>query len=152
MSNAHAPGPLTFHESSIYANQFQLRTDGNWLCSVQLNGEQMAEKQRENVRRLVACWNACEGLTTPEIEEGDTSSNVRLMHQIRDLRAARNESLGSLVELRGELAQFLEDQFAGEFDEDHKETPFCNVRAMVKTHPAIVRADALIAELSGVTV
>lgn len=56
--------------------------------------------------------------------------------------------LASLVEMRGELAGFLEDQFAGEFDEDHKETPFCNVLAMVKDHPSIQRADALIAELT----
>jgi hypothetical protein len=49
-----------------------------------------------NARRIVACVNACEGLTTQEIEQGDQKSNVRLMHQIVGLRKEREALLDAL--------------------------------------------------------
>lgn len=47
------------------ANSYALRDEsGNWWMSVLMNGEQHTGLQEENLRRLAACWNACEGIDT----------------------------------------------------------------------------------------
>lgn len=70
MTTPHTPGPLTTHEDAFEPNRFRLHNDGNWLMSILHNGEQLVEKQRENVRRLAACWNACQGIDTDALESG----------------------------------------------------------------------------------
>jgi len=66
---SHTPGKLAYQESQYEPNRFTIGVDGKWLMSIQHNGEQMPETQRENVRRLAACWNACEGIPTETLEE-----------------------------------------------------------------------------------
>ena len=56
-----------------------------------------------NMRRLVACWNACEGIDT-EYLEGDES----LPHYARRLMTQRDELLASLEKIAGfTLSQFM---------------------------------------------
>ena len=40
--------------------QYSLDANGNWVAFV---------KNGEDARRLAACWNACEGMATDELEE-----------------------------------------------------------------------------------
>lgn len=65
---SHTQCKLTVSESSIYANEYHLMANGNWLMAIQHNGEQMPDTQRENARRLVACWNACDKIETDALE------------------------------------------------------------------------------------
>ena len=66
---SHAPTNLTYTEAWHEPNQFSILASYKWLMAIQYNGEQMPEAQRENVRRLVACWNACESIPTETLEE-----------------------------------------------------------------------------------
>lgn len=51
------------------ANHFAALDDrGRWLFALLHNGEAMPARQIANMRRLVACWNACEGLETQTLE------------------------------------------------------------------------------------
>lgn len=70
---SHTKCKLTVSESSLYANEYHLMANGNWLMAVHHNGEQMPETQRENMRRLVACWNACEVIPTEVLEANQSA-------------------------------------------------------------------------------
>ena len=64
------------------------------------------DERNANARRLVACWNACEGLTTENLESvltvGDTlASRFKARDDIEsDLTKQRDELLASLKEAR----------------------------------------------------
>jgi hypothetical protein len=66
---SHITANLTYTEAWHEPNQFTILTNNKWLMSIQHNGEQLVEVQRENMRRMVACWNACELMPTKDIEE-----------------------------------------------------------------------------------
>lgn len=71
MNNSNFSGSevLEYEESAHEANRFSVGIKGRgWLLSVLHNGEQFVEVQRENMRRLVACWNACAGIDTDLLE------------------------------------------------------------------------------------
>lgn len=96
----HTTGKMTWHESTIEANVYQLRIDGHWLLSVRHNGEQMPEKQRENMRRLAACWNACEGIRTEVLEANQSGGlpwNVADQIEARVLQGEMLEALQKAV-------------------------------------------------------
>ena len=68
MSEQHTQGRLTFRENGE-ANSFALMDEGGqWLLALLHNGHQMPRTQAANMRRLVACWNACNGLSTELLE------------------------------------------------------------------------------------
>ena len=69
MSAQHTPGRLSFKEQGE-ANQFCLLDDtGKWyVVALLMNGEIHAARQEANMRRLVACWNACDGVPTETLE------------------------------------------------------------------------------------
>lgn len=51
------------------ANSYALLDDtGNWLMSVLHNGEALEAKQLATLNRLAACWNACIGIPTEQLE------------------------------------------------------------------------------------
>lgn len=76
----HSAGELTFTESEIEPNRFAIQASGNWLMSITHNGEQVELRQRANLRRLVACWNAFEGVSTETIEsEGKAASKRKAL-------------------------------------------------------------------------
>lgn len=76
MTIEHTEGDLQFSEIIHEANQFMIYTGpvAKWLMRIQHNGEQLVEKQRANLRRMVACWNACKGITTESLEENGAAS------------------------------------------------------------------------------
>ncbi len=68
MSVQHTLGRLVVKDNGD-ANSYALLDDsGNWWMSVLLNGEQITARQEANLRRLAACWNACEGFETETLE------------------------------------------------------------------------------------
>ena len=70
MSTKHTPGRITFRDDGA-ANTYHLLTeDGRWWLAFLMNGEQVTERQRENLRRMAACWNACDGISTEALEAG----------------------------------------------------------------------------------
>lgn len=69
MSTTHTPGRITFLPDGD-ANRYSMLTeDGRWWMALLMNGEQVTARQEANLRRLAACWNACEGIEIESIEE-----------------------------------------------------------------------------------
>ena len=65
----HNPEKLKFSASAYVPNTYRIGIDGgDWLMAVLHNGEQVEARQIANVRRLVACWNACQGSSTDWLE------------------------------------------------------------------------------------
>lgn len=66
--SGNTQGRVTVHENGD-ANSYALRSaDNRWLVALLHNGEAGLGQQRENMRRLAACWNACEGMSTEDVE------------------------------------------------------------------------------------
>lgn len=102
---AHTQGKLEYSESPFEANRFGINVKGHhWLMSILHNGEPLVEVQRENMRRLVACWNACEDIDTNMLEGFSprflATYPDRVLAERRALEAQRDELL---VALRGIL-------------------------------------------------
>lgn len=91
MNTQHTMGTLEFNESPHEANRFGINVFGhNWLMSILHNGMQLVEVQRANMRRLVACWNACDGIATEKLEKvaGDTAPVFALLMETATERDA----------------------------------------------------------------
>lgn len=70
MTITHTPTRLT-HRANGNANSYTLLDDqGEWFMSMLVNGRQLEARQQANLRRLAACWNACEGISTEALETG----------------------------------------------------------------------------------
>lgn len=74
----HTPGRIRYYENGE-ANSYALLevdADDRWLLTLLHNGHDVTQRQIANMRRLVACWNACEGIKTGILESvtlvGDT--------------------------------------------------------------------------------
>ncbi|WP_440111706.1 hypothetical protein [Acidovorax sp. BL-A-41-H1] len=51
------------------ANSYALLDDhGQWLLAVLHNGQALEAKQLATLNRLAACWNACQGIPTAQLE------------------------------------------------------------------------------------
>lgn len=79
--SAHTPGRLTYQEDSDAYTHILRDADGRFIASA----PQGTTVQEPNMRRLAACWNACEGMETHDIEALSTLGNVgdmfRSLHQ-----------------------------------------------------------------------
>ena len=125
MSEKHTQGPLVLGQHGAirggpmvrYINgsaqaQVAMTTGADWM----VQGEYLA-----NARRLVACWNACEGITTERLED---LGRPLMQHLIGcDERAARQvKEAAALTAQRDELLARLkeaDEDFANEgFDPD----------------------------------
>ncbi|MFM2253773.1 MAG: hypothetical protein RJB68_2110 [Pseudomonadota bacterium] len=92
----HTPAPWLYTQSGKDCFSI-IEPDGHTVVHMTaLQNSTAASQLPGNARRIVACVNACEGLTTQEIEQGDQKSNVRLMHQIVGLRKEREALLDAL--------------------------------------------------------
>ena len=89
MTTTHTPTRLTVRANGD-ANSYALLDDkGHWFMSMLVNGEQMEAKQEANLRRLAACWNACEGIPTEE--NGKPTGFPNLFNAAREMIAKRLE-------------------------------------------------------------
>lgn len=66
--STHTTGRITFKADGDANHYSMLTEDGRWWMAVLANGEQTSERQIANLRRLAACWNACEGISTEYLE------------------------------------------------------------------------------------
>lgn len=76
------PGKLEFVENGEANSYNILNAEGRWLLSMQHNGQEVLDTQRANMRRLVACWNACELLSTEQVEAIDGLMPATLAYQV----------------------------------------------------------------------
>lgn len=105
MSAQHTPGRL---ESKTHT--YGIADTGDYDSIFEIwGGEKVIawfggeDTDEANARRLVACWNACEGIDT-EYLEGDES----LPHYARRLMTQRDELLAALEKIAGfTLSQFM---------------------------------------------
>lgn len=94
---------LEYEESAREANRFSVGIKGRgWLLSILHNGEQLVEVQRNNMRRLVACWNACAGIDTQMLDGFSPGFLARYpdraLAERRTLEGHKNELLTRLVQ------------------------------------------------------
>ena len=61
-------GRITFIEEGDANHYAMLTEDGRWMMAMLANGESTSAQQVANFRRLAACWNACVGVPTEELE------------------------------------------------------------------------------------
>jgi len=88
---------MTGERQSIQPPHFVISSEGEIL------GEDTPENQ-ELVRRVVACVNACDGITTEELENGIISDMRRVIAQTAPLLQERSEMTDLLRrEIRAEL-------------------------------------------------
>ncbi|MBD9406275.1 hypothetical protein IB236_13080 [Acidovorax sp. ACV02] len=89
MTITHTSTRLT-HRANGNANSYTLLDDqGEWFMSMLVNGRQMEARQQANLRRLAACWNACEGISTEALETGPGMLAAFQSEQDRADRAER---------------------------------------------------------------
>lgn len=129
MSDKHTPGRL--HIGKTVASQYTLYDEhgqrvANSFESVMVSQRSDGECEA-NARRLVACWNACEGLDTETLElmaSGNAPSLREIFGEHGQLWGQRDELLAALRGLLDALPS-------------------------ATTHPAIKAARAAIAKVEG---
>lgn len=89
MSAKHTQGRLFFayDDNGFY----EIGSDANSLRIAFTYGE--GETDESNARRLVACWNACEGIPTARVEAGA----VDILAYSMDIKAQRDELLTTII-------------------------------------------------------
>lgn len=97
MNTPHTHGRVTFKEDGDANHWSMLTEDGRWLLSLLHNGESVSERQIANFRRLAACWNACNGIDTDDLE-ADSVSIIQKLHDdaAKRLMAQRDKLLEAL--------------------------------------------------------
>lgn len=125
--NAHTPGRLRLFDTYVDP---EIRDDNEKLVAVVL-----AEKAN-SARRLVACWNACEGIDTEDLEAGSVNIIDKLHDDAARRVMARRDEL--LAAMNGLLAYF------------ESGNSVATGKAVIKTDSIEVRAAyAAIAEVKG---
>jgi len=93
----HTPGSLRVHETgSIYVRSLYVATT-------------VGEAEKANARRIVACWNACEGLSTEELEAGLFLSGPSALAERDALRLQVAELAGALRDAEALRPRMLKD-------------------------------------------
>lgn len=104
MSAAHNTGLVTVHENGG-SNSYAIRgEDGNWLLALMHNGEAGLDKQRANLRHVAASWNACEGVTTEDLEQLGVCGLIGLTGLTEKYRQERDMALMLLGRVRSLLS------------------------------------------------
>ena len=105
MSEEHTQGRVTFREDGDACHWSMLTEDGQWWLALLANGEQTTPRQIANFRRLAACWNACEGISTENLE--DNIPVVELATRFNEA-LKRIKELNSILERREAVIKILE--------------------------------------------
>ena len=97
MTTQHTPGKLKMQNPHAGERGFEIALEPGL--------EQVCQDVTEaNARRLVACWNACEGLTTEHLENIDMLGET-LAGRFADFHASERE----LMDTRDELLAALKE-------------------------------------------
>lgn len=59
---------ISYRENGEADSYALVDQEGRWLMTLLHNGSQVTQAQRDNLHRMVACWNAFDGMTTESIE------------------------------------------------------------------------------------
>lgn len=95
MSTQHTEGRVLFREDGEANRWAMLTEDCRWMLTILANGEQTTPRQVANFRRLAACWNACEGISTEALE-----SKTGIFDAAAKLADQRDELLAALERVR----------------------------------------------------
>lgn len=68
MDATHTPGKLVFKKVEREQGNYDINSDEGFFVAETIGGFGAGEEA--NARRLVACWNACDGLYTESLERG----------------------------------------------------------------------------------
>ena len=118
MSAKHTPGHLSLEEvksdTGHIKHMCQVDAEGfSMLTLVEHNGGFFAAVYKDaDARRLVACWNACEGIPTDELEGVSIEEYVIQQAFITGMNPSPE---GMDLGIRGLAAQMLAASFAGQF-------------------------------------
>ena len=134
--SAHIPGRLTVRGGySIYAD------DGKTPVADTCLTNSVPDNDEANARRLVACWNACEGISTHALEVV-----VGMGASVGDKIAALETSERELMDQRDELLAALNGLLA--YFESGNSVPVS--QATIKANSAeVLAARAAIAKVGG---
>lgn len=106
MSTQHTQGPLIVWPDNN--RRFQVGPSTNYTVAQMM--QTPLHNQEANARRLVACWNACEGLSTEALERLGTLDRARV-----ELDVIRAQAIAQRDELLNEMRQAM--RWAGHRDE-----------------------------------
>ena len=117
----HTQGRL--HVDQNYTELVNIKCGDDWVAEA--TSHSTIQLNEANARRLVACWNACQGLSTELLEGittgGDTLLDRFAQHQKteRELKAQRDQLLEALSQLvkaeqRAANLSFCADTYAQE--------------------------------------
>ena len=65
----HTPGPWNFTQDEHCPECFEVKDRLGFYVATCHDGVRSEENAKENARRIVACVNACEGISTENLEE-----------------------------------------------------------------------------------
>lgn len=82
----HTKGSIAFRADGDANHYAMIDKSGRWLMSVLMNGEQLTAQQEANLRRIVACWNACQCVSTADLEM-DNAAFIQVFNERNQLRA-----------------------------------------------------------------
>ena len=110
MSDQNTKGRLSIKENGDANSYALLDESGKWLLSILHNGEKLTSVQRETMRRVAACWNACEGISTEDLTDiartggmlGPRDDIAQIAKQRDGLANALSELLSDVDGLMGE--------------------------------------------------
>lgn len=107
MSNLPLPGRIYFRENGE-ANSYSLIDHDaiKWVMALLVNGEHTASRQTKILERMAACWNACQGIETEELEiiaDADETFST-----VRDRLIAQRDELLVTLQRRSGVIRILE--------------------------------------------
>lgn len=90
MSTTHTPGRILFRENGEDNQHAMLTEDGRLMLALLAPRLSISPGPHSaNFRRLAACWNACEGISTEALETGPTMMAAHQREQDRADKAER---------------------------------------------------------------
>ena len=115
MNASHTEGRIVFVADGEANRYAMLTEDGKWWLALLMNGEQVAERQLANLRRMAACWNACSGISTEDIEAHNRPADLSWVPGIAAAVAQRDAMLAAF----NELAAWGDGDVGHHMDEPH---------------------------------
>jgi len=97
----HTQGKLTFRGFSIYA------ADGKTPVADTCLTASVAQHDEANARRLVACWNACEGVSTEWLEAQTDPDSEELFGKVAPLDKRLQSAMQEIAALKAQRDELL---------------------------------------------